>query len=69
MNKGAPKAKDSANKEVSDYQHVRNVVNAKMKVSKNRMTSSSFRSMKNVRRKAELLKLSTKNEQNNRTAY
>ena len=37
MNKGAPKAKYSANKEVSDYQHVRNVVNAKMKVSKNRM--------------------------------
>ena len=31
-----PKAKDSDNKDVSDYLHARNVVDAKMKIDKNR---------------------------------
>ena len=35
LNKNTPKAKDSANEDVSDYRHARNVVDAKMKINKN----------------------------------
>ena len=42
LNKNTPKAKDSANKDVSEYQHARNVVDAKMKINKNQTYNETF---------------------------
>ena len=62
-----PKAKDSDNKDVSDYLHARNVVDAKMKIDKNR-SYEIFQYRNPGRRDKTILKTNLENlELNERT--
>ena len=53
LNKNTPKAKDSANKDVSEYQHARNVVDAKMKINKNQTYNETFQYRNMAQRSGE----------------